>query len=387
MEIPNKTTKAKEPVRLRFKALSNGNQSLYLDFYQNGKREYEFLKLYLIPEKSPLDRIANINTLKLANEIKAKRLFDIIHGKSGMKDTVHCNLLSEWINMMIERKRNKVSVSSIKGLSRLKRHLNIYNTNARLIDVDKQFCIGFTDYLRTAVSLKASKNYSAEPKRLARITQAEMLNTLSIVLNEAVREGLIQVNAIRLLSHTEKIKIPESTREYLTLEELKRMIDTPVASNAMEDKNAFLFCCFCGLRYSDVTALKWSNIIRDGEKLSISIIQKKTKQPVVAPLSDKAISYLPNQNGKSNDEKVFILPSQGVTNKRLKKWAKDANVNKNVTFHVSRHTFGTMMLTAGVDLYTTSKLMGHSDIAVTQIYAKIVDKKKEEAVSLLDKLF
>lgn len=121
--------------------------------------------------------------------------------------------------------------------------------------------------------------------------------------------------------------------------------------------------------------------------MSISIIQKKTKNPVVAPLSDKAISYLPQQKGKRNDEKVYILPSQGVTNRRLKKWAKDAHINKNITFHVSRHTFATMMLTAGVDLYTTSKLMGHTDIAVTQIYAKIIDKKKEEAVNLLDRLF
>ena len=387
MEIPNKMSKAKEPIRLRFKTLSNGNQSLYLDFYQNGKREYEFLKLYLIPEKSTLDRIANINTLKVANEIKAKRLLDIIHGKSGIKDTTKCHLLSEWINIMIERKRNKVSVSSIKGLSRLRRHLYFYRADVSLTDVDKQFCIGFADYLRNAVSLKASKDAFKQPKRLARITQAEMLNTLSIVLNEAVREGLIQTNAIRLLSQAEKIKIPESIREYLTLDELKRMIDTPVKLNAEEDKNAFLFCCFCGLRYSDVSALKWGNLIKDGDKISISIIQKKTRQPVVAPLSDKAISYLPSQNGKSNDENVFILPSQGVTNKRLKKWAKDANVDKNVTFHVSRHTFATMMLTAGVDIYTTSKLMGHTDISVTQIYAKIVDKKKEEAVNLLDRLF
>lgn len=387
MEIPNKTTKAKEPVRLRCKALSNGNKSLYLDFYQNGKREYEFLKLYLIPENSPLDKIANINTMKVANEIKAQRLFDIIHGKSGIKDTARCQLLSEWINLIIERKRNQVSASSIKGLSRLLRHLNKYKSDARVIDVDKQFCIGFIDYLRTAVSLKASKDSSKAPKRLALITQAEMLNTLSIVLNEAVREGLLQTNTIRLLSQTEKIKIPQSTREYLTLEELKRMIDTPVKPNAREDKNAFLFCCFCGLRYSDVTALTWRNIIKDGAKMSISIIQKKTKHPVVAPLSDKAISYLPEQNGKGYDDKVFILPNQGVTNKRLKKWAEDANVNKNVTFHVSRHTFATMMLTAGVDIYTTSKLMGHTDISVTQIYAKIVDKKKEEAVTLLDSLF
>lgn len=388
MARPKKAVKAKEPIRLRFKALSNGNQSLYLDYYQNGKREYEFLKMYLIPETTTQDKVANTNTLNAANAIKAQRLIEITNGKAGIKTANKSLLLSDWIKTIIERKSNKVSQSSIKGLSRLNQHLSKYNETVRLSDVDKKFCIGFTDYLRTAKSLKVSKKESArESKTLSQTTQAELLNTLSIVLNEAVREGLIQTNATRQLSQTERIKAPESAREYLTLEELQRMTETPVSTQAQVDKNAFLFCCFCGLRHSDVSALRWGDIVTDGKKISVSIIQKKTKQPVVAPLSDKAISYLPQRNGKSDDERVFDMPDQAVTNKRLKKWAKDANVSKNVTFHVSRHTFGTMMLTAGADLYTTSKLMGHTNIAVTQIYAKIVDKKKEEAVNLLDNLF
>lgn len=388
MARPKKTTKAKEPIRLRFKSLSNGNQSIYLDYYHEGKREYEFLKMYLIPETTPQAKVANDNTLRAANAIKAQRLIDITNGKAGIKDSNKSLLLSEWIKAIIDRKRNKVSVSSIRGLSRLNQHLNIYDANVMLIDVDKQFCVGFTDYLRTAKSLKVSKKEpKKEPKTLAQTTQAEMLNALSIVLNEAVREGLIQSNATRQLSQTERIKAPESTREHLTEEELQRMIETPVSTQAEGDKNAFLFCCFCGLRHSDVSALRWGDIIIDGNKMSVNIIQKKTKQPVIAPLSNKAISYLPQRNSKSDDERVFDMPDQGITNKRLKRWAKDAQVNKNVTFHVSRHTFGTMMMTAGADLYTTSKLMGHTDIAVTQIYAKIVDKKKEEAVNLLDNLF
>ncbi len=388
MARPKKQVKAKEPIRLRTKALSNGNQSLYLDYYQNGKREYEFLKLYLIPETTTQAKAANANTLRTANAIKAQRLIDITNGKAGIKTANKSLLLSDWIKTIIERKSNKVSVSSIKGFSRLNQHLSKYDASVMLVDVDKQFCIGFTDYLRTAKSLKVSKKEpNKEPKTLSQTTQAEMFNALSLVLNEAVREGLIQSNATRQLSNTERIKAPESTREYLTKEELQRMIETPVSPQAQEDKNAFLFCCFCGLRHSDVSALRWGDIVKDGEKVYVSIIQKKTKQPIVAPLSNKAISYLPERNGKSDDERVFEMPKQGVTNKRLKRWAKDAHVNKNVTFHVSRHTFGTMMLTAGADLYTTSKLMGHTDIAVTQIYAKIVDKKKEEAVNLLDNLF
>ena len=71
----------------------------------------------------------------------------------------------------------------------------------------------------------------------------------------------------------------------------------------------------------------------------------------------------------------------------MKAWAALAGIKKNVTFHVARHTFGTMELTAGADLYTTSKLLGHTNVKTTQIYAKIVDKKKTEAVNLVSNLF
>ena len=388
MGRPKKSSKPKEPVRLRSKPLSNGNYSLYLDYYEKGKREYEFLKLYLRPENTPEDRAANRYTLMAATAIKAQRLIAIINKRAGIKTSDQRTSLTEWIATLIARKRNKVSKSSIKGLERLSQHLDKYVQSIALIDIDKQFCIGFIDYLRTAKSLKTSMNSDPQKiKGLSQTTQAEMQNTLSIVLNEAVREGLIQSNAIRLLSPTEKIKTPDSIRDYLSVEELKRMIDTPVNPRAQIDKDAFLFCCFCGLRHSDVSELKWGNIVMEGERISIRIVQKKTKQPMVAILSRKAISFLPHRDTRTDDDKVFQLPAQSVTNKRLKKWAKDSNVQKNVTFHVSRHTFATLMLTAGVDIYTISKLMGHTNIATTQIYAKIVNKKKEEAVNLLDCLF
>ncbi|MDE6019266.1 MAG: site-specific integrase, partial [Muribaculaceae bacterium] len=353
MVLKGNNTKAKEPIKLRFKALANGFQSLYLDYYHDGKREYEFLRLYLKPEISSSDKIENEKIIKEANDIKNRRLIGISNGKSVRDDRAGGLLLSEWIKTLIERKNNKVSKSSIKGLSRLRRHLIIYRDDTRLDEVDKRFCMGFTDYLRTARSLKSVNQKEGKKIRfIAQTTQAEMFNALSIVLNEAVREGLIQSNATRRLSNTERIKVPKSTREYLTVEELRILIDTPVDSKALTDKNAFLFCCFCGLRHSDVSALKWNNIIRDGKKMSVSIIQKKTKQPLIVPLSSKAISFLPDQKGKSNEESVFDLPNQSVTNKRLKIWAKDAHIAKNVTFHVSRHTFVFLIVTACSEIYT-----------------------------------
>lgn len=81
------------------------------------------------------------------------------------------------------------------------------------------------------------------------------------------------------------------------------------------------------------------------------------------------------------------LKSLHTINRHLAAWSLKAGIKKHVTFHTARHTFGTMMITLGADLYTTSKLMRHSRTTTTEIYAKIVDKKKDEAMGLIDKFF
>ena len=88
-------------------------------------------------------------------------------------------------------------------------------------------------------------------------------------------------------------------------------------------------------------------------------------------------------------EVVFYdLPKYlSVINSGLKRWAKAAEIDKNISFHTARHTFATMLLTLDVDLYTVSKLLGHKDIKTTQIYAKIIDKKKQDAVNKIPQLF
>lgn len=115
---------------------------------------------------------------------------------------------------------------------------------------------------------------------------------------------------------------------------------------------------------------------------------QKTTTPIYQPLSESAMSWLPERGDASSGDAVFgTLPALARINLMLKVWAKDAGVTKHISFHTSRHSFATMMLTLGADLYTTSKLLGHSNVKTTQIYAKIVDSKKVEAVNLLDKAF
>lgn len=170
----------------------------------------------------------------------------------------------------------------------------------------------------------------------------------------------------------------------MTIEELKRLIGTECKYEIM--KQAFLFSCLCGLRVSDIRKLKWNDLQKSGERIRIEIKMQKTKEPLYLPISDEALKWLPQQNEAKGDDLIFPLTHEGTINKILQKWAKDAGIIKHISFHVARHTHATMMLTLGADLYTVSKLLGHKNIATTQIYAKIVDKKKEEAISLIPNL-
>lgn len=374
-----KTSKLKEPVRLRAKNLVNGCQSLYLDIYCHGKRSYEFLKIYLIPERTEADRMLNDAAMKAANAIKAERILAIIQGKANIKDADSQMKLSSWIAKIIEKKKGQCSKSSVSLLRRLSKHLIIYKPEATLKDIDRSFCSGFADYLRSATALNSDKHLSEG-------TQHELFNALSTVLNESVRAELMANNPLSLLTATERIKRPESSREYLTPEEVRQLIC--ISKQGIEngdDIAAFIFCCFCGLRYSDVVALKWENVMEKEGGKEIRLTMKKTKRPISIPLSSQAIALLPIR--KKPDSTVFTFPPYHVTLRRLRKIAMKAGITKKVTFHVSRHTFATMMLTAGADLYTISKLVGHADIRTTQIYSKVVDSKKREAVALLDRFF
>ena len=155
------------------------------------------------------------------------------------------------------------------------------------------------------------------------------------------------------------------------------MADTEVST--------YLFACFVGLRYSDIQKLVWGDLATD-EQGNTRIIgeTKKTKTAFnnLVPLS--ALQFLPAR-GK-DFEPVFNLPGNVFTNRKLSEWAKAAGIDKKITFHTARHTFATLLLTKGADLYTVSKLLGHSNISTTQIYAKVIDKKRDEAASLLNEV-
>lgn len=370
----------KEPVRLREKELANGVRSLYLDIYVNGKRCYEFLKLYLIPETNPQAKVQNENTMRAANTIKLNRILEITNNKAGLKNTsIRAKmLLKDWMETFRQAQEQK-GVKDQKLIHNTVHALTAYNINVAMRDVNRDYIIGLTNFLRNDYR-------SPRGKKLKDYSIINYLGCLRNALNMAVREDVIADNPIMKLSAQDKVKAPESQREYLTVEEVQQLEATD--SPYPHIKQAFLFACYTGLRCSDVRSITWGKIVKDGEKYRLHTVMFKTRRPFYIPLSKKAMQWMPERGDKTDDDLIFEnIPVQVNSKLYLQPWLDKAGITKPITFHCSRHTFGTMMLTLGADIYTTSKLMGHTKVEVTQIYAKIINKKKDDAVSLIDQAF
>ena len=369
MAKKKKAVKAKEPIRLRFKELANGNKSLYLDTYRDGKRSYEFLKLYLIPETNEEAKMRNANTLQAANSIKAQKIIELTNEEAGISknSTRSKMLLMDWMRYYSEHKlKTGQSAAFHIQIDKAIKHLIKYKgEDITMKEVDKAYCIGFIDYLNNA------KRKDGKP--MAKVTTAGYFRCLNCALNLAVKEEIIPYNPISKINSDDRIKIPESTREYLTVEEVKKLIAEKCINEPT--KQAYLFSCFCGLRLGDIQALTWGDIILDGTQYRARIVMKKTQKTLYLPLSDEALKWMPERGEAKDTDKVFHLPYPTYINVVLKTWAQNCGITKTVTFHTARHTFATMMLTLGADLYTTSKLLGHTQVKTTQIYAKIVDKR------------
>ncbi|MCF0201385.1 MAG: site-specific integrase [Bacteroidales bacterium] len=369
-------TKAKEPVKIRFKKLANGNQSIYLDIYKDGVREYEFLKLYIIPETTPFYKQQNAATMEAANAIKAQRVIELTNEGAGIKgsSTKGKMLLSDWIEAY-KAKRTGSTANAVSNLSKILISYSGHDT--MLKDISKKYCLGLIDFMKNTYKKQDGEHLKSSSMKL-------YCDIFAGIINAAVRAGLVSTNPFAAIDKEDKIETTHAQRVYLTAEELERIKGSECPNQ--EVKRAFLFSCYCGLRISDIRALKWGDIINDGGQIRVEIVMQKTNQPLSIPLSAKAIQYLPDRGTATDEQAVFVLPTTNAIEYNVAKLAANAGITKYVTFHTSRHTFATLLLTKDVNLAVIQKLLGHSKINTTQIYAEIIDKKKVEAVNVLNEL-
>jgi site-specific recombinase XerD len=367
-------TKPKEPVKIRLKELKDGNKSVYLDIYHNGKRQYRFLKLYIVPERTPLDKLQNQNVMVLANKAKSETIIELTNGRFGVvKETnkTVSDLLDIYTAYNVNNCRNKQSF--VGNVHSAKKHIaDTGLLERKAATITEKDIVDFVLYLKDR-GLKDStiKGYKI---------------ILGACFRYATNKGLIKQNPF---DRVEKLPLKKPKRQlpvYLEKSELERLENTKheQAKQTKDVANAFLFSCYTGLRLSDVVNLKPEHIKteRSGRRY-ISLTTSKTQQPVKFPLPQKALQYMQSHFTKT-DGHIFKLPSKISINKYLKRWGAAADIDKNLHFHIARHTFATLAISAGVPVEVVRDLLGHSDIATTLIYAEVTKEKKQQEIDRLN---
>ncbi len=356
-------------IKIRLNPIVNG-YSIFLEYNKDYKREKRFLKLQ-ISNKQIISK-KDKETLYKAEIVRDKKEFDLFSRDSEFELTTkisHADFLEYF--EAIGKKKNLPSYHG--SLEHLKTFTNEYlkSSYLKFNSIDVKFCTKFKEYLLS----------SDLDKKLAIPTAKTYLTVFAATLNTAFNDKLIPSNPATRV----RIKGIESKREFLTEEELKQML--LVDTKFEEIKNAFLFAAQTSLRLGDIRNLTFDNIREQGKKGTyLYYRQNKTQVPSLIMLSDIAYNiYLKQKISHKDSEFVFhIQKSTSFINEKLREMASDAGITKRVHFHISRHSWATLALSRGVDIYTVSKIMGHSSVAVTEIYANLINKKRDEVSGIIN---
>jgi integrase len=200
-------------------------------------------------------------------------------------------------------------------------------------------------------------------------TYYKSLAWIKSMLTRAKVKGLIKNNVFE----NYPLKQCKGHREFLTMQELKQLESMDLKLLPASERNIynyFLFACYIGLRYTDLKNLRF-NEIKDNKYIQLTM--HKTKDIVTIPLSKQAKQLI--GEGFEN-QKVFRVLTNQKSNEYLKEIMKKAKISKSISFHCARHTLATISIEIGIPLEVTSKLLGHTDIKTTQIYARILETKK-----------
>ena len=337
--MAKQTITQKEPVKLREKKLSNGNISLFLDIYRNGKRHKEYLKLYLIDAKTPIEKEQNRQTLATAQAIKSKRLIEIQNGEYSFTHQFKENtpFLEYYRNMVEERRKNPDSKGNWGNWRSCLRYLEVYcDDKTTFRDVTPEFIMGFKEFLEN-VEKDTHKRVGPRRERdtfqgLSQNSKVSYFNKLRACINQAFDERIIPINPLRGI---EGFKAAEVKRDYLTLEEVRLLAATPCRYPIL--KRAFLFSCLTGLRKSDIQKLTWSEVQKFGEYTRIVFKQKTTGGQEYLDITPQAEKYLGERGNP--DDFVFVGFTYGSwTSLELQRWSLTAGLKKNLTFHCGRHS-------------------------------------------------
>ena len=217
-------------------------------------------------------------------------------------------------------------------------------------------------------------------KQVSRNSAHTYYSKIKAALNQAVRDKIIQSNPC---NRVQNIRKEDTEIQFLTFEEIQVLSRAiPKTESGKEVARMFLFGCFTGLSLANLETLTYEQI--EGE--SVKYFRTKTEKWIYIHLNKTALSLIGNTLNKEPSARIFNTPKRRHATRLLKNWGKQAGIKKNVHYHIARHSFATLSLTSGVNLYTVSKLLGYKNLSTTQIYANVIDSVKRQAVDALPQL-
>ena len=364
-------------VTLRTRPLKNGMLSYYLDYYP-GYRDQETMKtirheglniyIYANP-KNERERNFNATMSEKAEAIRCRRFESIVNDRYDFFD--RHKLKADFL----EYYRRQLRKHDQKWEFVYHHFYNFVHGKCTFEEIDIDLCNKFREYLLNAKQLRRDD-------RISKNSASGYWSTFKGLLKILYRNRLIKTNINDFL---DKIEIEDTPKDYLSVEELYKLAETPCKKPIL--KTAALFSCLTSLRISDILSLQWHEIVdfAAGGKC-VHTITQKTKTEDIIPVSDEAlqlIGYSPEKTGL-----VFKGLKRSWTQQPMKEWIRKAGITKNITFHSYRRTYATLQGAAGTDIRTIQSNMAHKSITTTQRYMKVVDSNKREAsnrISLIRK--
>lgn len=285
----------------------------------------------------------------------------------------HNRLLEKEVGLKVVKKTYQRYTACIERLKLFLKQ-DIANENIRLDELDYKFMKRFDNFLAV--------NYNCDYNMVM-----TYLKKLKKVIHQAMDFGYIGHDPFR----SYKTAFKETNRDYLTQDELDRLKDTLMPIKRLEEvRDTFLFACYTGIAYSDLKELTTDNTQTNiHNKKTIVLERNKTGVRAVIPILAEANAIIDKYKNhpvcNSSGLLVPIISNQKM-NAYLKEIAILCKINKKLSSHIARHTFATTVtLSNGIPLETVQKMLGHSKIATTQIYSKVIDTKVIEDMELLDK--
>lgn len=292
--------------------------------------------------------------------------------QSEQNQRLQCNFIEYFQKTAKERHRNS-SQSIIVNWQRVYELLKIFAAGDTLLFSQINLKTA-EEFRRFILSAPCGGNKSGT---VSQNTASTYFSIFKAGLKQAFIDGYLTID---ISAKIKGIQEQESRREHLTAEELNTLAATPCDRPIM--KRAALFSALTGLRHCDIQKLRWSEVLKDGDQVRLNFTQQKTKGVEYMPISDQAYQLC----GEPRQPEQFVfedLPDPSWISKPLERWIKSAGITRKITFHCFRHTYATLQLAGGTDIYTVSKMLGHTNVKTTQVYAKVVDEKKQKAVNTI----